>query len=71
MPGVSFLAFFVRPFLPPFKTGAYIYHKGGALKFGKLIMEDADLEIVGNQTKGFFCFFLREYKKTVDSWGIL
>ncbi len=49
--------------LPPFKTEAYIYHRGGALKFGKLIMEDADLEIVGNQTKGFFCFFLREYKK--------
>jgi hypothetical protein len=51
------------PLLPSFKTEAYIYHKGGALKFGKLIMEDADLEIVGNQTKGFFCFFLREYKK--------
>jgi hypothetical protein len=33
------------------------------LKFGKLLMEDADLEIVGDQTKGSFCFFLREYKK--------
>jgi hypothetical protein len=51
------------PLLPPFKTAAYIYQKGGALKFGKLLMEDADVEIVGDQTKGLFCFFLREYKK--------
>jgi hypothetical protein len=26
-------------------------------------MEDADVEIVGDQAKGPFCFFLREYKK--------
>jgi hypothetical protein len=51
------------PLLPSFKTEAYIYHRGGVLKFGKLLMEDADLEIVGDQTKGSFCFFLREYKK--------
>jgi hypothetical protein len=51
------------PLRPPFKTEAYIYHRGGVLRFGKLIMEDADLEIVGDQTKGFFHFFLREYKK--------
>ena len=51
------------PLLPTFKTAAYIYHKGGMLKFGKLLMEDADVEIVGDQTKGPFCFFLREYKK--------
>jgi hypothetical protein len=51
------------PLLPPFKTAAYIYQRGGMLKFGKLLMEDADLEIVGDQTKGSFCFFLREYKK--------
>ena len=51
------------PLLPPVKTEAYIYHRGGVLRFGKLIMEGADLEIVGDQTKGLFCFFLREYKK--------
>jgi hypothetical protein len=51
------------PLLPPFKTAAYIYHRGGVLKFGKLLMEDADVQIVGDQTKGPFCFFLREYKK--------
>jgi hypothetical protein len=55
------------PLLPPFKTEAYIYHKGGVLKFGKLLMGDADLEIVGDQTKGPFCFFLREYKKQLTA----
>lgn len=34
-------------------------HPRGVLRFGKLLMEDADLEIVGDQTKGLFCFFLR------------
>jgi hypothetical protein len=47
---------------PPLKTQAYIYHRGGVLRFGKLIMEDADLELVGDRGTPFFDFFLREYK---------
>jgi hypothetical protein len=51
---------------PPFRTGAYIYHKGGTLRFGKLTMDDADLEIVGDRS-GVFEFFQREYKKQLTA----
>lgn len=47
---------------PPFKTTAYIYHHGGVLRFGKLTMRDADLEIVGDR-RGTFDFFQKEYQK--------
>lgn len=47
---------------PPFRTAAYIYHRGGVLRFGKLTMNDADLEIVGDRP-GLFNFFQREYQK--------
>ena len=47
---------------PPFHSAAYIYHRGGVLRFGKLTMNDADLEIVGDRP-GFFEFFQREYQK--------
>lgn len=53
-----------RPLLqPPWKARSYIYHRGGVLRFGKLTMEDSDLEIVGDRTARFFNFFLSEYKK--------
>jgi hypothetical protein len=47
---------------PPLPSVAYIYHRGGILRFGKLTMNEADLEIVGDRP-GFFEFFLREYRK--------
>jgi hypothetical protein len=47
---------------PPFHSAAYIYHRGGVLRFGKLTMNDADLEIVGDRP-GVFDFFQREYLK--------
>ncbi len=47
---------------PPVATGAYIYHRGGVLRFGKLTMNDADLEIVGDRP-GMFDFFQKEYLK--------
>jgi hypothetical protein len=50
------------PLVPPFHTAAYIYHRGGILRFGKLTMTDADLEIVGDRP-GTFDFFQREYQK--------
>jgi hypothetical protein len=51
-----------EPLNPPFRTGAYIYHRGGVLRFGKLTMNDADLEIVGDRP-GLFDFFQKEYQK--------
>jgi hypothetical protein len=48
---------------PPLQANGYMYHKGGILRFGKLTMRDADLEIVGDKPTGLFDFFLREYKK--------
>ena len=47
---------------PPFPAEAYIYHRGGVLRFGKLTMTDADLEIVGDRP-GVFDFFQKEYLK--------
>ena len=47
---------------PPFRSAAYIYHRGGILRFGKLTMHDADLEIVGDRP-GVFDFYQREYQK--------
>jgi hypothetical protein len=47
---------------PPFRSDAYIYHRGGILRFGKLTMNDADLEIVGDRP-GVFDFYQREYQK--------
>ena len=50
------------PLDPPFHAAAYIYHRGGIVRFGKLTMTDTDLEIVGDQP-GVFDFFQREYLK--------
>jgi hypothetical protein len=47
---------------PPFASTAYIYHRNGILRFGKLTMNDADLQIVGDRA-GAFEFFQREYQK--------
>ncbi len=47
---------------PPFAATAYIYQRGGILRFGKLTMTDADLEIVGDRP-GIFDFFQRDYQK--------
>jgi hypothetical protein len=46
----------------PLRSTAYIYHRGGIIRFGKLTMNDADLEIVGDRP-GVFDFFQREYQK--------
>ena len=47
---------------PPLRSPAYIYQRGGVLRFGKLTMNDADLQIVGDRP-GAFDFFQREYQK--------
>lgn len=48
------------PLNPPVRATAYIYQRGGVLRFGKLTMNDADLEIVGDHP-GFFDFFQKNY----------
>jgi hypothetical protein len=48
--------------VPPFRSAAYIYHRGGVVRFGKLTMNEADLEITGDRP-GKFDFFLSEYQK--------
>ena len=52
------------PPLPPPDTsaGAYMYYKGGTLHFGKLVMLDAQMEIVDLRPSGFFNFSLDRYK---------
>jgi len=50
------------PLKPPLAASGYIYHRGGVLRFGKLTMTDADLEIVGDRP-GNFDFFQKEYLK--------
>jgi len=52
----------LAPLKPPLDSAGYIYHRGGILRFGKLTMDDADLEIVGDRP-GTFEFFQREYLK--------
>ena len=47
---------------PPMPAGGYLYHRSGVLRFGKLTMNDADLEIVGDRP-GIFDFFQHEYLK--------
>jgi hypothetical protein len=50
--------------LPPPDTsaGAYMYYKGGTIHFGKLLMLDAEMEVVDLRPSGFFDFSLDRYK---------
>jgi hypothetical protein len=48
---------------PPYKSDSYIYHRGGVLRFGKLTMTDADLEIVSDSHQKLFDFSLPEYDR--------
>ncbi len=48
---------------PPVKARAYLYHRGGVLRFGKLTMDDADLEIVGQSPAAEFEFCAFDYKR--------
>jgi hypothetical protein len=41
----------------------YMYYKGGDLRFGKLLMDGADLQIVDADPKDPFFFYQKEYKK--------
>jgi hypothetical protein len=49
--------------VPPYKAQNYIYHRGGVLRFGKLTMTDADLEIVDQSPRTPFDFSLPDYSR--------
>ncbi|HMI56223.1 MAG TPA: hypothetical protein VK494_08555 [Gemmatimonadaceae bacterium] len=52
------------PLIPPDTTApAYMFYKGGTLHFGKLMMLDADMQIVDRQPTGFFDFNLDRYQE--------
>lgn len=51
------------PLRPPAAAANYIYHRGGVLRFGKLTMTDADLEIIDANPKTPFDFSLSEYNR--------
>lgn len=48
---------------PPYATGSYMYQRGGTLRFGKLTMTDADLEIVSESHRTPFDFSLPDYNR--------
>ena len=53
----------VAPLVPPDTSApAFMYYKGGTLHFGKLMMLDADMQIVDRQPTGTFNFDLDRYK---------
>lgn len=52
-----------KALLPPYKAQNYIYHRGGVLRFGKLTMTDADLEIVDQSPRTPFDFSLPDYNR--------
>jgi hypothetical protein len=50
------------PLLPPdTSAGAYMFFKGGSLHFGKLLMLDAEMQIVDLRPSAFFDFSLDRY----------
>jgi len=52
-----------KALVPPYKAQNYIYHQGGVLRFGKLTMTDADLEIVDQSPRTPFEFSLPDYNR--------
>jgi hypothetical protein len=52
-----------KALVPPYKAQNYIYHQGGVLRFGKLTMTDADLEIVDQSPRTPFDFSLPDYNR--------
>ena len=64
---LSFNSGLAKPLSPPYKTGSYLYHRGGVLRFGKLTMNDTDLEIVGESQHSPFEFSLPEYDRQLTA----
>jgi hypothetical protein len=52
-----------KPLSPPQQAENYMYHRGGTLRFAKLTMHDADLEIVDLDSRTPFEFYLAKYSE--------
>jgi hypothetical protein len=52
---------------PPYPAGSYMYQRGGTLRFGKLTMSDADLEIVSDAQRTPFDFSLPDYNRQLTA----
>jgi hypothetical protein len=51
-----------KPLTPPdAKARNFMYYRGGVLRFGKLTMDDTDLEIIDADPRDPFDFFLDRY----------
>lgn len=53
----------LAPLNPPDTASAYMYYKGGTLHFGKLLMLDAQMQIVDLRPSSWFDFSLDRYKE--------
>jgi hypothetical protein len=49
------------PAAPPVASDAYVYFRGGTLRFGKLFMVDADMEAIDTDASDPFDFYLDYY----------
>lgn len=52
-----------KRFSPPCRASSYMYFRGGTLRFGKLTMVDADLEIIDADPSDPFLFYLDRYNQ--------
>jgi hypothetical protein len=52
---------------PPTKAENYIYFRGGRMKFGKLTMDDVDLELVDTDPSDSFDFSLAHYYQQLEA----
>jgi hypothetical protein len=57
----------VKALSPPYVARGYMYHRGGVLRFGKLTMNDADLEIVSDSQHTPFDFSLPDYNRQLTA----
>jgi hypothetical protein len=51
---------------PPTVANNYIYFRGGRMRFGKLTMDDVDLELVGTDPSPDFDFSLDHYSEQLE-----
>ena len=51
---------------PPTQAQNYIYFRGGKMKFGKLTMDDVDLELIDTDPSDAFDFSLTHYQQQLD-----
>lgn len=56
-----------KELIPSLKASSYLYHRGGVLRFGKLTMNDTDLEIVSESKRMPFEFSLPEYDRQLTA----